>query len=177
MSGLGEGRKGNKPQLAHQSTFIHIYCLVYADFASSLKSALHGLVTSAPLPKVSPPEEPLPPPRDTESICGQPPTELHENQLTLRVPIPFDASVSNMLDTFCTGIDTNDTNRVILDEKIDDTESVLMPSASIVGSFSRFLTFDSTGATTPKHTRSDNTGYAHKGHGPSRCTINRWTNV
>ena len=138
MSGLGEGRKGNKPQLAHQSTLIHMYCLVYADFVSSLKSALQGLVMPAPLPKVSPPEEPLPPPRDTESIYGQPPTELHENQPALRVPIPFDASVSNMLDAFCTGIDTNDTNRVILDEQIDDIESMLMPSASIEGFFLAF---------------------------------------
>lgn len=172
MSALGEGRKGSKPQLVHQSAFIHVYCLIYADFASSLKSALHGLVMPAPLPKASPPEE-LPPPRDTESIYSQPPTEPLENRPTLRAPIQFAASVSNLLDTFCAEIDTNDTDRVILEEKIDDIEPVLMPSAFIVCSFSRFLTPGSTGATTPKYTRSNNTGYAYKSHRSSRSTIGR----
>ena len=90
----------------------------------------------APMPKASPPEESPPLLRDTESIYGQPPTERLEEQPILRAPIPMNASVSNMLDALCAGIDTRDPNRIILDEKIDDIESMLLPSASVVCSFS-----------------------------------------
>ncbi len=55
--------------------------------------------------------------------------------------IPFDASVSNMLDAFCAGIGTNDSNRIILDEKIDDLESVLMPSTSAIDPLTAFSPF------------------------------------
>ena len=86
----------------------------------------------APIPEASPLEEPSPLPRDTESIYGQPPTELLEDPPTLRAPIPFDASLSNMVDALCAGIDKKDSNKIILDEKIDDLESMLMDSVSIV---------------------------------------------
>ena len=138
------------------------FSFVHADFTSSLKSALHGLVISAPMLKGSPPQELASLPCDTEPIHGQPPTSMLEFQSTLRTPIPFDASVSNMLNAFCAGIDTNDSKRIILDEKIDDIETVLMPSTSVMCSFSDILTLRSTGATTPKYTRSDNTCCAHK---------------
>lgn len=84
----------------------------------------------APMPKASTLEEPSTLTCDTESTHGQPPTESLEDQPTLRASIPFDASVSDMLDAFCAGIGTNDSNTIILDEKIDDLESVLMPSTS-----------------------------------------------
>ena len=84
----------------------------------------------APIPEAPPLEEPPTLNRDTESTHGQPPTELLEAQPSLRASIPFDASVSDMLSAFCTGIGTNDSNKIILDEKIDDFESVLMPSTS-----------------------------------------------
>lgn len=95
----------------------------------------------APMPKASPLEEPPTLTHDTESTRGQPPTELLEDQPSLRASIPFDASVSDMLSAFCTGIGTNDSNKIILDEKIDDFESVLMPSTSTIGPFTAFSPF------------------------------------
>lgn len=90
------------------------------------------------MPKAFPLEELPELTRDTESTHGQPPTESPEDQPTLRILIPFDASVSNMLDAFCAGIDTNDPNKIILDEKIDDLESVLMPSMSVIDPLTAF---------------------------------------
>lgn len=87
----------------------------------------------APISEAPPLEEPPTLTRDTESTHGQPPTESLEDQPTLRASIPFDPSVSDMLDAFCAGIGTNDLNKIILDEKIDDFESVLMPSTSAIG--------------------------------------------
>jgi len=86
----------------------------------------------APIPEMSPLEEPPTLTRGTESIHCQPPTDSLEDQRTLRASIPFDASISDILDAFCAGIGTKDPNRIILDEKIDDLASVLMPSASVV---------------------------------------------
>jgi hypothetical protein len=94
-----------------------------------------------PMLEASQLEKPLPLPRNTDSIYGQPPTELHEDQPMLQAPIPFDASVSDMLDALCAGIDTKDSNRIILDERIDDLELILMPSAYIVGPFPAFSLF------------------------------------
>jgi hypothetical protein len=93
------------------------------------------------MPKARPLEEPPTLTFDTESTHGQPPTEALEDQSTLRASIPFDASISDMLDAFCAGIGTKDSNRIILDEKIDDLESVLMPSTSTVDPFTPFSLF------------------------------------
>ena len=95
----------------------------------------------APMPEALPLEEPPTLTRDTESTYGQPPTEGLEDQPTLRASIAFDPSVSDMLDTFCAGISTNDINKIILDQKIDDFESVLMPSASAIGPFTALSPF------------------------------------
>jgi len=95
----------------------------------------------ASMPKAPPLEEPSTLTFDTESIYVQPPTESLGDQPTLRASIPFDASISDMLDAFCAGIDTKDSNKIILDEKIDDLESVLMPSTSIVDPFMAFSLF------------------------------------
>ena len=43
-----------------------------------------------------------------------------------------------MLDAFCTGIGTNDSNKIILDERIDDLDSVLMPSTSAIDPLTAF---------------------------------------
>jgi hypothetical protein len=91
------------------------------------------------MPQVPPLEESPPRPRDTESTYGQPPTEPLEDPPTLRAPVPFNVSVSNMLDAFCAGIDTMDSNKIILDEKIDDLGSVLMPRVSVLCSSFGFL--------------------------------------